>query len=527
MTGVRQGLRDRGIARTILGGLVGLLWVAIATAAGTETAVPAAPASKTSCITIPPRSAMPETVEGLRDLVAQLMRRVEELEQKVEAGQAASGAMPPGAQGSESSHAARETAVLSHGVLDADIDDAAGHWEDFKLEFGRKGLILATGDGSYRIQFQGLGQFDGRFPLSDDIDSGADSTFLLRRLRAGVTGKLGGLLDFQMQMELAGTARALDMWGDVPLGESFRFRFGLFKSPLGLEFKVPARDLWFVERSLAYNLIPTRDLGVQLHGSFLGGALAGDIALMNGVNDGRDGRTNLDTNEGFDVEGMLVVRPFHNLKEHPLQDLGFGVAASWGTEDGPVDSAGGGNVRYQTAGRDTLFTFESSGTTFDGDRIRYNPGIYYFHGPLGLLAEYVHSSQDLVRDGALRTVESQAWMAEALWVLTGEDARFGDVVPAHPVRLGGGRGWGMWSLAARYSALDVGDAAFEGDSDSRLAAEGSAGEANAWAINLSWQPVPDIRWMLTFEQTFFDGDAGWRGDRQTENVLQTRFQFGF
>lgn len=525
MTGTRHLLRGRGFLVAIVSGLIGILLAAMGRSEETEKAVPRETAPGAPCVTQAAGPAIPETMEGLRELVGKLMRRVEELEQKVEAGQAAVAGIP-GAPGSESSRVADGVAVLSDGVLEADVDEASGDWEDFKLELGRKGLILSTGDGAYRIQFQGLGQFDGRFPLSDDIDSGADSTFLLRRLRAGVTGKLGGLLDFQMQMELAGTARALDMWGDVPLGESFRFRFGLFKSPLGLEFKVPARDLWFVERSLAHNLIPRRDLGVQLHGSFLGGAMAGDIALMNGVNDGRDGRANLDTNEGFDVEGMLVVRPFHNRNGHPLEGLGFGLAASWGTEDGPVDSAGGGNVRYQTAGRDSFFTYESSGTTFDGDRIRYNPGMYYFHGPFGVLAEYVRSSQDLVRDGILRTVESQAWMAEALWVLTGEDARFGDVVPTHPVHLGGG-GWGMWSLSARYSALDAGDAAFEGDRDSRLAAEGSAGEANAWAINLSWQPVPDIRWMLTFEQTFFNGDAGRRGDRQTENVLQTRFQFGF
>ncbi len=401
-----------------------------------------------------------------------------------------------------------------------------------EIKMDRKGLQVADRAKGYEINLHGQIQVDGRFPLSDDIDSGDDSTFFVRRARPRINGRLGDFVDFELRWELADDVYLTDAWGQLRLaGDAAKLRAGVFKMPIGLDRMMQSSDLWFMERSLTFNLTTGRDLGVELRGSLLGGALDYEVGVFNGINDGRRSRWEPDTNEGFDFAGWLVGRPFRHMEGSPLAGLALGLAGSVGSEDGAVDEAGGGPVRYRTVARDEFFYLNAEDTRCDGERYRWNPQLQYYLGPFGLLAEFLHSKQDFVRGNETlgqeaRTIETDAWMVEASWVLTGEDANFGAPLPARPFGHGG-LGW--WGLAARYSALDTDEGAFEGDPETRLAADGSAGDASAWGLSLIWYPIANFKWMLGFEQTLFNGDAGERGggDRQTENVIQSRWQVAF
>ena len=48
-----------------------------------------------------------------------------------------------------------------------------------------------------------------------------------------------------------------------------KFRFGKFKPPVGLERLVSDSDMLFVERALPTDLVPNRDVGVQVYGENL------------------------------------------------------------------------------------------------------------------------------------------------------------------------------------------------------------------------------------------------------------------
>lgn len=448
-----------------------------------------------------------ETVAGLKAMVEQLAGQVKQLQDEVAELRAARG---------------------SGGETSAGAKPASG----VEVKMDRKGLQVADRAGGYEISLHGQIQVDGRFPLSDDIDSEDDSTFFVRRARPRINGRLGDFVDFELRWEMSDDVYLTDAWGQLRLaGDAAKLRAGIFKMPFGLDRMMQSSDLWFIERSLTFNLTTGRDLGVELRGSVLGGTMDYEVGVFNGINDGRRSYWEPDTNEGFDFAGWIVGRPFRNWEGSPLAGLALGFSGSVGSEDGDVEDAGGGPVRYRTVARDEFFYLNTENTRYDGERYRWNPQIQYYLGPFGLLAEFMHSKQDYVRGDEVvgqkaRTIGTDAWMVEALWVLTGENAGFNGPTPARPFGHGG-LGW--WGLAARYSSLDTDGGAFEGDPETRLAADGAAGDANAWGLSLIWYPISNFKWMLGFEQTLFNGDAGelGDGDRQTENVIQTRMQVTF
>ena len=53
-----------------------------------------------------------------------------------------------------------------------------------------------------------------------------------------------------------------------------------------------------------------------------------------------------------------------------------------------------------------------------------------------------------------------------------------------------------------------------------------ARSARAWAVGLNWYLNKNLRVMLDYERTKFDGGAA-TGDREDENILFSRFQIAF
>ena len=84
-----------------------------------------------------------------------------------------------------------------------------------------------------------------------------------------------------------------------------------------------SRVIVFVERSIANNLQPNRDVGVQLHGDLLGRRVSYVAAILNGVNDASSG--DVDTGNDKDFAGRIFMQPFRNDPRSPLQGLGLGV----------------------------------------------------------------------------------------------------------------------------------------------------------------------------------------------------------
>ncbi|HYU33428.1 MAG TPA: porin, partial [Thermoanaerobaculia bacterium] len=173
---------------------------------------------------------------------------------------------------------------------------------------GRDGFSLKSADGAYQLKIRGYVQLDGRFFQGDD-ERPATDTFILRRVRPIFEGTVFKIFDFRVMPDFgAGTTVLQDAYLDARFSPKLKVRTGKFKPPVGLERLQSGQDLLFVERALPTNLVPNRDLGIQLFGDLAGGNVSWAAGVFNGVPDGGNG--DLDTNDGKDYAARLFFQPF-------------------------------------------------------------------------------------------------------------------------------------------------------------------------------------------------------------------------
>ncbi|KAF1714927.1 porin [Pseudoxanthomonas yeongjuensis] len=385
------------------------------------------------------------------------------------------------------------------------------------IAVNEKGASFKSADGDYEVKIRGLIQGDGRFFLDDDAVPQND-TFLLRTARPIIEGSLGKLVGFRFTPEFAGdSASIVDAYVDLRFDPAYTLRVGKFTSPVGLERLQSSSALSDIERSLASELAPNRDIGIQLQGDAADGRLGYAIGVFNGTVDGRDAATtNPDNN--FEYAGRIFFEPFKN-SANALSGLGFGIGASVG------DKEGSGNnflARYRTPGQVQFFNYRSA-VLADGQQSRWSPQGYYYRNAFGLLAEYIVSKQELNIDGVREDISNKAWQATASYVLTGEDASYRGVVkPAQPFSPGTG-GWGAFEVVGRYGALEIDDAAFPLFADPSVAAS----EATSWTLGLNWYLNSNLKLVVNYLQTSLDGGAAAGADREDEKAVFTRLQVAF
>jgi phosphate-selective porin OprO/OprP len=109
-----------------------------------------------------------------------------------------------------------------------------------------------------------------------------------------------------------------------------------------------------------------------------------------------------------------------------------------------------------------------------------------------------------------------------MYLLTGDQATFGTVVPNHPFRVDG-PGWGAFEVAARISQLSLDSETFS--TSPRLANSWcadpttQASKARAWTLG--------VNWYLTQNVTRFDGGALPDTERPNESAFFTQFRVAF
>ena len=381
-----------------------------------------------------------------------------------------------------------------------------------------KGASLKSANGDYEIKLRGLVQGDARFYL-DGVPAGTNDTFLLRTARPTLEGSLGKLVAFRLTPEFAGdSASIVDAYVDLRFNPTYTLRVGKFTSPVGLERLQSSAALSEIERALPSELAPNRDIGVQLQGEFANSEVSYAIGVFNGAVDGRDAATTNPDND-FEYAGRLFFEPFKN-DANALSGLGFGIGGSIG------DKHGSGNnflPRYRTPGQLQFFGYLST-VLADGQQTRFSPEGYYYRGGFGLLAEYIVSKQ-AVRVGAVREdISNKAWQTTASYVLTGEDTGYRGVLkPSRPFAPGKNGGWGAFELVGRYSVLEVDEAAFP--LFANLSA--SANQANSWTLGVNWYLNSNLKLVVNYLHTSFEGGAAAGADRESEKALFSRLQVAF
>jgi phosphate-selective porin OprO/OprP len=237
----------------------------------------------------------------------------------------------------------------------------------------------------------------------------------------------------------------------------------------------------------------------------------------------------------------VFANPFINSDNVALRGLGIGLAGTYVDQTGTLaqtllpsfaSPAGLTFFAYRGNNPSTGTAVATNATIADGKRYRYSPQAYYYAGSFGFLAEYINVSQDVsrrataadpVREG---TVDNNAWQVQLTWLATGEEESFKGVNPSAPFTVGG-PGWGAFELAARYSALSVDDEAFTGGSASFANPSTSASDAHNIGVAVNWYLNQNLKVILDYEFTRYDGGAPNGGDREDEKALLARFQVAF
>lgn len=415
----------------------------------------------------------------------------------------------------------------------------------------REGFFLKSNDGDFQIKWRGYVHADARY-FADDPDNRWGNSFLVRRVRPILEATAWKFYGVRILTDFANSAVSLlDAHVDVSFIPEAKLRIGKFKAPIGLERLQSATDLYLIENSFTTALVPNRDIGAQIHGDLWDESLGYALGIFNGAPDG--GNRESDSTDHKDVTGRIFVHPFKKGGWDWLQNLGIGLAGSFGTLKG--DSSSSNLAAVRSPAQLPIFSFltlatasaavpatgvtparpavsRDQGTVHAfGNHVRLNPHAYWYSGSFGLIGEYVSSSHEVRkgRAGEVTELTQQAWQVTGSYYLTGEQPGFRAPRPRHPLAPQGStgsgiQGLGALELVARVSRYQADGSAFPTFANPRV----SASEAISYGGGLNWHLSRAVKWAGNYEYTEFkDGAAATvnGGDRLPEHVLFTRLQF--
>ena len=381
-------------------------------------------------------------------------------------------------------------------------------------------LTIASADGANQLSIRGYAQIDARAFLDNDHDE-TPSTFYVRRARIFIDGSTQNWFRFRITPDFAGGRLTLfDAYFDARFSPAFVFRGGKFKVPVGLERLQVGSDLRFVERAFPTVLAPNRDIGIGLSGDLGGDRVSYATSFTNGVADGLSGDVEID--EGKDLAGRAMVRAWGREHEARRGTLSVGIAGTWGRASGTLAQPGLPIVEQLGVG--TVFRYRSgltpdTASLADGRRARVMPQATYYRGPLGVMAEYIRTGQDVTHGAERTTCHLTAWQVAGSWVATGEKNSFQGIKPANPLVPGSGH-LGALELAVRYHAFNADASAFPVYADPA----GSVRAVRAWDVSANWYWNAFVKFMVNYEHSTYDGGAP-DGDRPAAHLVLARMQF--
>jgi phosphate-selective porin OprO/OprP len=400
---------------------------------------------------------------------------------------------------------------------------------------------ISSPNGKNSIQLTGRLHFDGRvsninsygnqstYPWDRDNDSKSSADQLdIRRARLGIKGRIGGVADYLLQLNMVGAKVVDEAYIDINKFELAGLKFGMSKVPFGLEQLTSSNNIDFLERSYADQLSPAKKLNVQLHGETTGATYAGGVFRMNDTplsqkdnNLSAAGRLTVNFAEILGNKDMVV----HAGLAGYSSNYEMNTATSSNTSgDAEVSNRGsvfaftsGGRglanaYRMQIAGAEpgssgadngTTCTSATTATSCSYGGTGLNAGYNTLspttatvktdrYGLEGILAwnnfkfqtEYSDASFKATSKGAtgagltansVAKADVATWYAEAMWILTGEkysDAykkgAFGGLKPKNDFTMDPGSGLGLWEVGFRVDAFDVGNTSNTGSDKTRF-----------------------------------------------------------
>ena len=323
-------------------------------------------------------------------------------------------------------------------------------------------FFIKSNDGQFQIQPYGYVQTDYRNYIGDGTPA---DTFSVRRGRFGFQGNYGDHYQFGLLVDAAASTGAIirDIYLNAKYNNAIQIQAGQFKEPFAQELVEGVTNIDFVERGLQSVLYPSassafRSPGVTIHGDIKGGAFQYWAGAFNGK-----GFSTNNTTSVPETVGRVRFYPWRNNKDSALQGLAFGGSIAYSQARGLSNE-----LTPTTASPDAAFTFLPQFQA-NGNVWRYEGEFTYLKGPWGFRDEYVQAIFDRTGVGTLTlgglgfsdlpAVRFKAWNSAATYLLTKERRPengtprikrpvFGPELPG-----GGGRGWGAWEVAFRYSGI--------------------------------------------------------------------------
>jgi phosphate-selective porin OprO/OprP len=320
--------------------------------------------------------------------------------------------------------------------------------------------FIRSQDGAFELAFGGRVQLDyraySREGKADDPSERATppNTFLLRRARLEVDGTLYKdeenperdlYFQFKVQADFADEESTLlrDGFVNVHVRDDIQVMAGQFKAPFSQEELSSSRFIDFVERSMLNNLAPSRSPGVMVWGKTAKGILQYAASLQN---DRGELGLNRDASAGPDLFGRVRLSPFGS---GAFQKFSIGGAFGAGERQNETLIIG------RTSSRSVVFF---SRVPLNGHLVRRNfEGAWYWNN-VGVEAEFDGARAQRLGLGEggvdLPDLDAKGFMAQGMFILTGENKGDDSITPNKPLHEGGP---GAWELAFRYGRFEVDD----------------------------------------------------------------------
>lgn len=383
-----------------------------------------------------------------------------------------------------------------------------------ELEAGKKGFVVKAREKDYEFSVRGLMQLDGNY-LAGNKFSNTKDEMLLRRLRPTFAGNFNDF-SFKFTPDFAGEiTRVMDAHIDYKFDEVFSVRAGKFKPPVGFERLMSSSDILFLERGLPTNLVNNRDVGIMAYGNLYEGKAKYELGIFNGSADGENGFSDADSYK--DVAGRVLVKPWKN-EQTILQGTGVGVAGSVGKHKGTNKDTILSN--YDTVGGQEFFSYKKDSVS-DGMHFHISPQAYFTHENMGILSEYVVSSEKVRNSIFKDRLNHKAWQIATSYIFTGENVDFeNSLEPYKNFSLENGTG-GAWELVTRVGGMSLDKKSFLNYADND-----SSSKIISYGLGLNWYLNPSVKLMGDYNYTNLEKSPSGK-ELVDEHSLSTRAQFVF
>lgn len=422
--------------------------------------------------------------------------------------------------------------------------DANANGSEFKVVW-KDGVWLQSNDGRFDFHVGGEFAMDWGWISGPKLERTTSPTtdftdgLEFRYMRLKAEGTMYKYVQFKIEEDFAGDSVVLkDAYIkviEIPILGSIQA--GNFKEPFSMDQLESDQATFFMERSLADNLVPARNPGIMASNAFLGEPKRQRMTVAAGffrqeaigdqgpaVNDG----TVIASDRGYAGTARVTGLPWYENKGEQLVHVGFDYSHRGTNDTHTLD------YRARPEAHFTSYRYIDTGTVNNVEsEDLYAAELAAVFGPVAFQSEYIGAYLNSDKEAQFNPSNSpdhnpcfNAYYAQVSYMITGEtrpynnsNGTFDRVRPKKNFREDGG--WGAWEVALRYSYLDLDDSA------DRLGGSPSSGitrgEMNDVTIGVNWYLNPNARIQWNYVRSCPDRIGAEGG----ADIFMMRFFFDF